>query len=366
MFKILYGLMMTLIGLKGRKTPEISTKYIERKEYDDGSMGHFEKLNDQYHGIWKITWPNGQLQWEQCMDRGIIHGYCRKWNSEGQILEKSYYWKGLLHGSCRKWYDNGHLKEDGQWNDGIIIHRTLYYIQENLEIKDYQDGSKEYIDKSNGQYHGLWKIFWPGGQLKVEKYMRKGAIHGYFREWTSEGQMIEESYYWRGMLDGVSKKWYDSGILKSEELWDMGFILSRKLYDHQGTLIEAKQYQISELHPNTQASFEVIQNYKLQIKHRKFDPEIHSNAQEILEEFKKIALVMKTEEINISNHVSLLWDIHLCKEGEDWPELRGTHLSPMLQLKIQDLPQIPDCMRDIAYLMIFIIVPHTYLKTSKI
>ncbi|MGI4851045.1 MAG: toxin-antitoxin system YwqK family antitoxin [Janthinobacterium lividum] len=144
-------------------------------------------------------------------------------------------------------------------------------MTQSIEIMDYDDDAKGYFRKLNNQYHGIWKITWPDGKTKWEQVLHKGSVHGYNRHWNLEGKQVEEDYYWRDLLNGISRKWYDNGILKEENQWDMGTLLSEKYYDVEGNLIKKETYPERKKYEDIKDLNTISNDYKIITKYLDFD-----------------------------------------------------------------------------------------------
>ena len=87
---------------------------------------------------------------------------------------------GIIHG----FYDNGGQKEAYEVIDGIP---NGFSNSWNEEGQQRYQGHYE-----NGEKSGLWRFWWPNGQL---------------------------SHYQNGMLNGTKKTWDEYGKLTAEEVW---------------------------------------------------------------------------------------------------------------------------------------------------
>lgn len=90
------------------------------------------------------------------------------------------------------------------------------------------------------------------------------------------------------------------------------------------------------------------------------EEEVYSKSDElnegILTQLKRNCYVVQKEDIAdvSSEELSLMGDITLSIKDETWPQASdGVYLSPLMQLRIKDLPEIPSYLKDIDYLMIF-------------
>lgn len=80
--------------------------------------------------------------------------------------------------------------------------------------------------------------------------------------------------------------------------------------------------------------------------------------EKILAQLKKNCYVIQKKDIAHSSpnglELSLMGGITLSTKDERWPQASdGVYLSPLIQFRIKDLPQVPSYLQDIDYLMIF-------------
>lgn len=90
-----------------------------------------------------------------------------------------------------------------------------------------------------GKEHGIWKQFYPGGQLLDQREFSRGQkvgdlvawwkngtkkLHYHFendeyegtcREWNEEGTLVQEMNYHQGHEEGPQKMFYDNGKIRS-------------------------------------------------------------------------------------------------------------------------------------------------------
>ena len=105
---------------------------------------------------------------------------------------------GLLHGICKKWYPNKQL----------------------LEKRLYNDGEK----------NGKQIAYWENGLKKFEFVAKNDAYEGEMREWTSDGKLIHLATYANGQEEGTQKLWYGNGKIRANYV-----IIKGKRYGLLGT-----------------------------------------------------------------------------------------------------------------------------------
>jgi antitoxin component YwqK of YwqJK toxin-antitoxin module len=90
---------------------------------------------------------------------------------------------GFLHGMFKKWYPNGQLAEE----------RTY----------------------SLGEKNGEQISYWQNGHKRFEFTAQKDISEGEMREWNSDGRLIHLANYTNGQEEGAQKLWYDNGKIRA-------------------------------------------------------------------------------------------------------------------------------------------------------
>ena len=112
----------------------------------------------------------------------VIFDYSEQWGWYGT----TEYLDGLRHGFARRWNDNGQL----------------------LEEEGYQ----------NGKRFGWTRKYYPNGERRFEARYYNGLRHGPLREFSYEGHMRLEEQYDLGQPVGLKMQWGVGGELLSSEL----------------------------------------------------------------------------------------------------------------------------------------------------
>ena len=125
--------------------------------------------------------------------------------------------------------------------EGKLFSGVAYSYFENGEkqIKQgYLDGKKE----------GTWAIWYPGGGMQKEGFIKDGLSHGKYREWYENGNLRYEYEYDQNKKTGVWKGWYDDGTPYTiRHFTDDQLHGSVLVYDSVGTLTKEMEYDQGEL-----------------------------------------------------------------------------------------------------------------------
>ena len=230
-------------------------------EYKMGFIQKEEKINRRdgknlKQGIWKEFYPNGALKQEVNYSDDKMNGYLKEYSSTGSLLNTSKYLHGALQTNVpelakldvkTEYFDNGHVKFTRTYKDGVPegIHREFSSEGKVVAAKVYVEGvlTAEGILDTTGRQQGIWKEFYPEGELKslgqyinskrvgewvfyhpngkVEQkgsYDKKGKAQGVWKWFYDTGNLLREENYTNNLLDGIMTEYSDSGkvITKGE------------------------------------------------------------------------------------------------------------------------------------------------------
>lgn len=94
----------------------------------------------------------------------------------------------------------------------------------------------------------VFKLLYPGGNVKEEVFYKDGALHGPATFWSNDGKVLAKSWYVDGKLQGKCWWYYHSGALYSlqrfrEGLWDG----RQEFYHEDGTPKTIMEYKMGIL-----------------------------------------------------------------------------------------------------------------------
>lgn len=229
-------------------------------------------------------------------------------------------------------------------------------MSKEVKVVNYDDGGKGFFEMLDGKYHGSWRIVYPNGSTKWERQIHKNRKHGYDRQWNDHGQILKEDYYWHGLRDGLSTEWYENGTVKEETEWDMNRLLWIKTFDLNGQLLEDKTYSSKLNYQDIENRDDITKDYKDLIKYERLDLQKTPNAEFVFKTLKRHSVLLEKNDLSDTDlsSASFIGRVTLCAPGETWPEHNGEYLSPVLQLRVKDLPTIPTILSDLSYIMVFI------------
>lgn len=177
-------------------------------------------------GAWKEYYVEGQLRSEGFYDKGKPVGKWKFYHQNGRLeQEGEYNAKGLYQGEWKWYYSSGTIWREEAYIDGTPDGFTTEYDSEGTIILqgEYLDGLEEgqwifqYGDHreegeyQNGLRNGLWKYFFPNGQIHFEGSYIDGNNNGKHTWYWESGRKKEEVRYIMGQPDGDWIKYNKDG-----------------------------------------------------------------------------------------------------------------------------------------------------------
>lgn len=97
---------------------------------------------------------------------------------------------GKRHGLWREWYPSGDLRSAGRWENGVRV--------------------------------GVWSWWYPGGGLQRQGMMRDGRPDGLWRDWYANGAPAQSGCYANSQPNGFWIQWWPDGVLMSAGCYSSG------------------------------------------------------------------------------------------------------------------------------------------------
>jgi antitoxin component YwqK of YwqJK toxin-antitoxin module len=110
------------------------------------------------------------------------------YDQKGRITMSAVYHNNIMDGAYQSWHSNGVQADSGRM--------------------------------ARNQFIGLWKSWYPNGQLKdIKNYKLVGTtitgIDGEYRSWDSRGRLVDSGFYKNGNRTGVWVEWKWNGEIRS-------------------------------------------------------------------------------------------------------------------------------------------------------
>ena len=153
------------------KEPDPPGREEERREVDPetGRLEHEWSVfvtpgrGAMKHGVERIYFPDGTLQWEREFRYGKPTGAWRSWYENGKPRTECFYLGSDVERTMTFWRDDGKISAVGPARDGVRV-RT-------------------------------WKFYWSNGQLAEEGEYRGGLREGPWTGWSRDGARKFERVY---------------------------------------------------------------------------------------------------------------------------------------------------------------------------
>ena len=185
-------------------------------EYKKGYIVKQEKINRKdkqgfRQGVWKAFYENGNIKTEGRYVNDKKNGYFKEYDAIGNLKSTFKYINGELQEEAEElvaldiqtaYYSNGKIKSSGSYKNGKPegVHQEYSSKGEIIASKVYADGylAGEGILDESAVKQGIWKEYYPNGQLRSEgKYENGKRID----EWTFyhlNGKIEQKGKYIKG------------------------------------------------------------------------------------------------------------------------------------------------------------------------
>jgi antitoxin component YwqK of YwqJK toxin-antitoxin module len=189
-----------------------------------------------------------------------LNGYLKEYNLRGDLIKTEKWVDGVLQKSSkesakidikREFYDNGVIKSYGTSRNGLLEGITRYYDETGRLVgsKFYKNGSlsSEGVMDEKGLQQGIWKEYYPEGEIKSQGLYENGRKIG---EWKyfHQNKVIEQiGTYDKGKPKGNWKWYYDNGQLLRTETFEFGKLNGEFIeYSEKGDVILKGEFSDGE------------------------------------------------------------------------------------------------------------------------
>lgn len=204
--------------------------------YEDSTLlmsGNY--VNGLEEGEWKNYWENGRIKNKSTFKAGKLDGDWISYTPDGLVSVKGAYKNGLKVGEWLLYYSNGRLKEKQHYkiftqknlSEGITkmgFKEDISNFHGSYEAYSHLDFQIKELGKyKNGQKHGTWTNYYPGGVVPtiVAQY-REGQLDGVFRQYDRYGHLVYEINYKNGLKHGEFIAFNENGKIVSRKLFRYG------------------------------------------------------------------------------------------------------------------------------------------------
>jgi antitoxin component YwqK of YwqJK toxin-antitoxin module len=152
-------------------------KFFESISYENGYP----------NGTYRHFWPNGNLQYEVSINKGLIQG-----------ISKQYYDTGILYIEAPIWSSNfdttSYINRRHSQNSRYISLKGKYvFIAYTKDSITYEEKVESVSYPQN--YHGPFKRYWPNGNLMESSHYINGKQIGYTFYYHEDGTADGFTYF---------------------------------------------------------------------------------------------------------------------------------------------------------------------------
>lgn len=201
--------------------------------------------------ILKSSYPNGNPKLECPIVDGKRNGLCILYYENGNICRKATFKDDLLDGVEETYHDNGMLRCKILFQQGRPVNGNVVVFDEkgkpaltefwsNCRCKAFDSQDRLILEYGlfSTSYEGLYKRYFPNGNIKVSCEYSQGKIEGSYKSFYENGCVREEVFFRNGMRDGLEKRFYDTGDIMFETPYTNDKIEGiQKKYNRNGHLI---------------------------------------------------------------------------------------------------------------------------------
>ncbi|MFN2422611.1 MAG: toxin-antitoxin system YwqK family antitoxin [Cryomorphaceae bacterium] len=244
-------------------------RIITLLSYREGFLRTADKVNrfdtqGKKRGPWVRFHPNGVLAYEGRFMNDMKNGIFKTYDKRGDLLTLEKYRDDELVTDSEEsvildirntYYDDGTVKSTGGYVDGVKEGTHRLYDQEgNITAGElYSKGEKigEGIIDRNGDYQGIWKLYFESGELKAEGEFENSKRTGDWIYYHKNGETEHKAKFADGLPNGRWTWYYEDGKLRREEFFRRGKEDGTvKEYDREGNIVVQGDY-ISGLRDGT-------------------------------------------------------------------------------------------------------------------
>lgn len=227
----------------------------------------------------KETYSNGNQKFEQHFLNNALHGSCRFFAENGQLMAESWFIKGIKTGKSLLYYFSGALYAIEQYAEGKLHGKQIYY---------YPDGSlKTELFYEKGLLNGTVNLFYSNGHPKRVIHFIHGKRQGLEQMWSPSGQLIVAATYKDDAPLGVARTWHKNGKLGQEIVYDEhSKMVSIKQWDEEGVLLNLKEDYFDALSKQTNQLTGTLENVCHQLE--VLAPEVSSDNEYLKDQFAEL------------------------------------------------------------------------------
>lgn len=203
--------------------------------------------NGRMHGPWAINYPGpakagqaNKLQYICEYQNGKAHGEARWFNEEGYLTRREHYQDGKLHGTATRWNEDGIVQSEYAAGIQFGLYRKWNYNGQLVERAQVYDDQK----------YGKSEYWIPGGTFPyVLRYYNFGPNTGWKSCYDAQGKLHYQAWVESGTESGPYVQYDPTGF----KVWEGSRLEGRNEgkftgYDAQGRVVAINHYKGGALH----------------------------------------------------------------------------------------------------------------------
>lgn len=230
--------------------------------YVRGVMTQREYINrkdktGQKQGKWKFFWDNGNLQLEGTYVNDKKHGFFKTYDENGNFLMVYKYENDVLIENAKEtkvlqkktaYHSNGKIAITATYFQGKPEGIRREYDTNGVLVRGYvfEDGILRYegITDEKGQRQGLWKEYYPTGELRAKGHYKNSNMTGDWKFYLTDKTIeISGEYDSKGRKTGEWQWFYPGGELLAVDHYEDGLLEGDFVeYDENGEQLTRGQY----------------------------------------------------------------------------------------------------------------------------
>ena len=155
---------------------------------------------------------------------------------DGKVKQTINYYRGKKEGVSKEYDQNGQVITLNEYNNDFLVSRDKINRSDNNRLKQ-----------------GIWKEFYPNGNIKSEKSFKDDLLHGYYKEYDLKGTLVLTMLYENGAIvksnvedqpniEEIKKYDQDGKLIYKGPFRDQVPVGIHREYDQTGKVINAKIY----------------------------------------------------------------------------------------------------------------------------
>ena len=175
--------------------------------------------NDLAHSKWIYYYPNTNIiQKEEHYYNGIKDGIFNEYYFNRNLAKSYRYKNNLEEGEYNEFLPDGTLSVKGNFKNGL---------KDGLWESFREDGSIFSIGIFKNDFqNGSWKFFHRSGNISSEGIFGNGFEIDQWIYYYDQGQLDEIGSYSYGLKNGIWGRFHKNGILKIEEIYNLGRLIN--------------------------------------------------------------------------------------------------------------------------------------------